>query len=197
VDDHVGAEVQRVLEVGSEEGVVDNEECLLLLANLSDASDVADSESRVGGSLSPDDLGVRLDGLSDKVKVSEVDEIDLDSLSLRKYLSKISLGTAVDIVNAEDVVTGGEEVGDGEESRAAAVESEGILCVLEGGEVALEAESRGIATTSIVEAHRLTRVGLSEGGREIDGRGDTAELAVGLIAAVDGASGETAINQSL
>jgi len=58
VSDHVGAEEKWVLVDWGHEGVVDNEKCAMTLASLSNLLDIENLQSRVGGRLKPDHLGV-------------------------------------------------------------------------------------------------------------------------------------------
>ncbi len=56
VGDDVGAEGDRVLQVGGREGVVDDEDRAGLVGDLGDRLDVGDAEQRVGRGLGPDHL---------------------------------------------------------------------------------------------------------------------------------------------
>ena len=70
VHDHVGAERERLLEVGRGEGVVDDEQGARVVRDGGQRLDVADGEHRVGGRLDPHQLGAAgLDGRGDGVGV--------------------------------------------------------------------------------------------------------------------------------
>ena len=58
VDDDVRAEFDRPLEIGSEEGVVDDEGCMAFVGQLSHGRDVGDAQGGIGGSLNIDHFGV-------------------------------------------------------------------------------------------------------------------------------------------
>ena len=125
------------MEIRGEESVVNNEESFLLFADLCETNNVADLQGWVCWGLSPDDLGCGLECLSDNVEITEIYEVNKDSLSLSENLSEISLGATIDIIDAHDVITRGKEVHDGEECRAATVQGKGVLCVLKRGKVTL------------------------------------------------------------
>ena len=74
------------------------------------------------------------------------------------------------------MVAGREQVHDGQEGRAAAVQGEGVLRVLQTRQVALEGQSCRVAATGVVETHRLAWVGLRESRRQVNGWGHTTEL---------------------
>jgi hypothetical protein len=67
VNYHISTEIKRILEIRSEKGVVNDHKHLLLFANLGNGSNIANLESWVSGSFSPDNPGGRLDALADKI----------------------------------------------------------------------------------------------------------------------------------
>jgi hypothetical protein len=105
VNDHIGTEVKRVLEIGSEEGVVNDHESLLLLADLSDAGNIADLEGGIRRGLGPDNLGVGLYRFADNIKIAKVNKVDSDSLTLVQDTSHVSLSTTINIINTKNVVS--------------------------------------------------------------------------------------------
>lgn len=95
VDDDVGAVLEWVLDVGGEEGVVDDDHDAGAVGNVGDGADVDQGKSRVGGSLDPDELGLGLDQGLD-VHLNAGCEGDLDAVG-RGDLCEVAVGAAVDI----------------------------------------------------------------------------------------------------
>src|SRR5207247_9148423 len=69
---NVGAVAQRVLQVRTHEGVVDNEERVRLPGDLADARDVDYAHQRVGRCLYPDESSILADRLFDVTRVLRV-----------------------------------------------------------------------------------------------------------------------------
>lgn len=164
VNDHICTEVEWVLEVGGEEGVVNNELSLLFLANLGDSSNIADLEGGIRRSFGPDNLGIGLHGLADKGEIAKVDEIDSDTLSLVQNASHVTLSSTVNIIHTENVVSAAQKVHDCQESTATTVQSVGILGILKSGKVSLKSESGRVSASCIVKADWLAWIGLSKCG---------------------------------
>ena len=95
------------------EGVVDDEEDSSFVADLSDFFNVEDFQSWVGWGFEPDDLGVFVDGGSHVGHGVHVDHIESDVGGWQEALSQVSLGSTVDIVNAQDMVAVLQETEDG------------------------------------------------------------------------------------
>ena len=105
MDDHISTEVNRILKIGSEESVVHNQESFLFLANLCDTSNVTDFKGGISGSFCPNKLSVGFHALANNIKITEIYEINLNSLSFIENASHISLSATIHIINAEDVVS--------------------------------------------------------------------------------------------
>lgn len=113
VDDDVGAEGERVLEVGGEEGVVDDEDgARVPLDNGGEGLDVDEAEGWVGGGLDPDHLGVGPEGGLDVLEVGHVDEGGVEANGGGDAV-EVAVGAAVDVVDGDEVVAGLEHVDDG------------------------------------------------------------------------------------
>ena len=95
VDDNVGAKVERVLDVGREEGVVDDDLDAAFVSLGDDLADVYQAEGRVAGGLNPDEAGVVGDVLGD-VDLDLRREGDLDAVRLGD-LGEVSVGATVDV----------------------------------------------------------------------------------------------------
>jgi len=191
VGDDISTEVEGVLVDGGEEGVVDNEEDASSLEGVSNLSNVVDFEGGVGGGLEPDNLGVGSDFLLEVLDVEEASEGHLDVGVLGQDFSQVSLGTTVHIVDAEDVVTGLEELHEGNVSSHAGGGGEGVLSVLDGSEGSLEVGTGGVSASGVVEDDGDTGSGLGVGGGHVDGRDNTVELLGGFVTGVDQSGGDT------
>lgn len=98
VDNNVGTELERVLEEGRHEGVVDNELGVVLVGNLGNGLDVNETEGGVGGGLDPDELGVGADGLGNVGGILEIDKGDLD-VEGAGDLGEVAVGASIDVVD--------------------------------------------------------------------------------------------------
>lgn len=73
--DHIGAQLQRVLQIGRGEGVVHHADAAVAVGNLGDGGDVDHAQQRVGGRLHPHQLGLGAPGCFDCGEVLEVDVV--------------------------------------------------------------------------------------------------------------------------
>lgn len=195
VDTDVSAQKERALEIRRGEGVVNNSDDTLALGEGGDSFDVADLEGGVGGGFDPEELSVGLNGFLDLLEVSHVDESVVNTVSFLTDLSHVSLGTTVDVVAGNNVVTGlGEGLDDAGSHSAATGEGQAVLSVLNSSQCNFEGFSGGMTATGIVEfSGRFTRELLSVGSGKIDGNGDTTGDGVGFLAGVDGLGTETSV----
>ncbi len=110
VCDNIGAKKEWVLVDGGHESVVDNQKCAMSFASLADFLDVEHFKGWVGGGLEPDHLGVRSELLLEGVDVGEVLKGKLNVGVWSKNAAQVSLGAAIDVIYAEDMVTLAEHV---------------------------------------------------------------------------------------
>ena len=109
----VRPQLQRSLEVGGQECVVHHQEDVwMLLCDGCHCLDIHHLESRVGGCLDPDHLGVGSDGGLNVARIGGVNKAGL-YVHPGNNFSEVSVGSSVDIIHGDDVVPGVEEVGDG------------------------------------------------------------------------------------
>ena len=189
VHDDVGAEVERVLDVRGEEGVVDDDEDAMGVGSGHDGADVDQPERGVAGGLDPHELGVLIDVLAD-VDLDLRREGDLDAVGLG-HLGEVPVGAAVHVGHGDDVRARGERLQDGGGRGAAGREGQGILGVLERGDGLLEVVAVGVAGARVlVGTDGLADRGLGEGGRERYGLNDGARDGVLGRAGVDGEGAE-------
>lgn len=115
VNHHVGAVIQRVLDIGAHEGVVDHNQDAMAVGNFSHGFDIHQTEGRVGGGLDPDEFGLIgpnqvLDMQLDAWREGHVDTVR------RCHLGEISVSAAVDIGDRNNVRPSGEGLEDGRSS---------------------------------------------------------------------------------
>lgn len=93
VDDDVGAEVERVLDVGGQEGVVDNDKDAMAVGHRDNGTDVDETQRGVAGGLDPDQTGLLIDVLTD-VDLDLGCECDPDTVGLCD-LGEVTVGAAI------------------------------------------------------------------------------------------------------
>lgn len=136
VDDHVGSEVEWVLDVRREERVVDNDLDAALMCDGCHGADVDEPQRRVGRRLDPDDPRIRLDVFG-QVELDLGRERDVDAVRER-HLREVPVRAAVDVRDAQDVRPRRQRLHDEGRCRRARGQSDGILGVLYGGHGPLE-----------------------------------------------------------
>lgn len=102
VDDDIGTQREWVLEVGTHKSIVDNQLGIVLVRDLSNGSDIDQTQGGIGRSLNPDELGVRADSGGKIGGILEVNKGDLDTHG-RGDLCEIAVGASVDIVHRDDM----------------------------------------------------------------------------------------------
>lgn len=137
VDDDVGAVVERVLDVGAHEGVVDDDEDAMATGDVDDGADVDQAEGGVGGSLDPDELGLVVADQVLDVQFDSRGEGDVHAVR-SSNLSEVAVGATVDVGDGDDVRPGGEGLEDVGSGGGAGGEGESIFGVLEGSDGLLE-----------------------------------------------------------
>lgn len=189
VHDDVGAVVQGVLDVGAQEGVVDDDQDAAGVGGGGDGADVDQAEGGVGRGLDPDEAGV-VGHVRGQVGLDVRGEGDADAVGAGD-LGEVAVGAAVDVRDGDDVGPGGEALQDVGGGGAARGEGEGVLGVLEGGDGGLEVGPVGVAGPAVlVLAHGLADGGLGVGGGEGDGLDDGAGHRVVRRAGVHGEGAE-------
>lgn len=168
VDDDIGTMVQRVLDVGAQEGVVDHDQDATLMGGGSDGADIHKAQGRVAGGLDPHELG----GIGDVVANVHLDlgsEGDLDAVGLGN-LGEVTVGAAVDVRDRDDVGASGERLEDVGRGGTAGRVGEGVLGVLESSNHLLKVGTVGVAAARVLElADGLADGRLGKGGGERDG----------------------------
>lgn len=187
VDDDVGAQLQRVLDVGGQEGVVDDDEDAVLVGDGGDGADVDEAQRGVAGGLDPDEARLVGDVLGN-VDLDLGREGDLDAVGLG-HLGEVAVGAAVDVGHGDDMAAGRQALQDGGRGGAARGEGEGIPGVLQGGHGRLEVVAVGVGRPRVlVDAHGLANGRLGKGCGQRDGLNHGARRGVDGSAGVDGQS---------
>ena len=146
VDDHVGPELQRLLQVGGGEGVVHDhaDGGVVGVGDLRDLRDIHDLQRRVAGGLEIDDLRLRGQRRLDGLEIGEVGERHLDA-ELAHAVLKQREGAAVERVGGEDLVAAHDACpqrgGDGAHAGGRA---ERGLAALEGRDLLLNGVDGGV-----------------------------------------------------
>ena len=110
VDDDVGAERERLLQVRRRERVVDDDERADRVRRLGGRADVDDVQQRVRRRLEPDEPRALVEVLAE-VRVDLVGRDELELVALRLVdLGEHPVDAAVDVVDADDAVAGIDEV---------------------------------------------------------------------------------------
>lgn len=137
VDDDIGTVVQRVLNVGAQEGVIDDNQDTVLVGHGSDLLDIDQAEGGVGGGFDPDQLGlVGADELLD-VEFDARRESHLDTMG-GGNLGEVPVGSTIDIGDGDDVRARGERLKDDGGGCGARGEGKGIFGVFKSGNGLLE-----------------------------------------------------------
>ena len=123
VDDQIGAEIERPLEVRGHEGVVDAEAHAARRADGGDGADVGQAQQRVGRRLQPAELRARLDGGGHRLRIARIDIAEAQA-EAAEHLLEQPVRPAVEIVARDDVVAGVEHRQHGGRRRDAGVERE-------------------------------------------------------------------------
>jgi len=195
VDTDVRAQKKGALEIRRGESVISGSDNSLGLGNLADGFNIADLKGGVGGGFNPDELSVGLNGLFNIFDIGHVNKTVFNTVSLLTDLSHISLGTSVDIIAANDVITNTKDgLDDASSSSATTGEGHTVLSVFSSGQCDFKGFSGGVTATRIVKlSERFTRELLGVGGRKVNGDADTSGNWIRFLTSVDGVGSETSM----
>jgi len=99
VDDDIGAVLQRVLNVRTHESVINNNFDTIRMGNFADGTNIYQCQSRIRGSLDPDELGLGSDNLVE-VNLEAAGECDGDAMG-GGDLSEVAVGATVNITHGD------------------------------------------------------------------------------------------------
>ena len=151
MQDDVGAELERLLEVRGREGVVDDEQRPRLAGDLPGRREVAQTHHRIRWRLGVDDLGRGCHGGRDGLRIAAVHERERDPHP-RPDVRHLPMGAAVHVLAADDVITGGQQLHHRVERGEPGAKCETVATAFERGDVALEGLTGGIARAGVLVA---------------------------------------------
>src|SRR5208282_473787 len=190
VDNHIGAELDRTLEIRRHESVVHDNFGTVLVAEFADGTQIAELHQRVRRRLEENQARVLLEGALDRFEIGSVDIGERQS-EVREHLVEQARRPSVKIVSGNDVVSSLEHGRDGVDGGHSAGENfRGDSC-FERGEIGLEAIAGGIRDARIFVAFVFPDLFLDVSGGSVDGDVDRACRGFGFLSGVNGASGET------
>ena len=118
MDNNVGTERQRLLEVRCQEGVIDNNEKVVLLGNFADSTQVADFHSWVSRGFKEDGLRVGLNSSLDFLQLRSMHSGEFYAISGIDVAEQTE-GAAIEVVACDNMVTRCEQIHDSIDSRHA------------------------------------------------------------------------------
>ena len=184
VDHHVGAELERPLQVGRHERVVHDGDGAVLVGDRRRGDEVGDLEQRVRGALEEERLGPLGDGSLEVVRTLALDDTVRDA-EVGEDLVEHAVRPAVHVAGEHDLVARREERehrGDGGHPRG---EGEAARTALELGDEPLEGSSRGVARARVLPLGTAAHPMLPEGRRLVDGQVHRPGDGVGSAARMD------------
>jgi hypothetical protein len=196
VQDDVGAELERPLEIGRGEGVVDDDHRADLVRGLRRSLDVDHVQQRVRRRLEPDKprllVEVLREPLVDLFRREEGDVVALRLVDLRQE----PVDAAVDVVDRDDALARVNEMHDRRHGRHAGGEGDAVLSALERGETDLQRRPRRVRDARVLVALVLPDRLLGERRRLVDRDRDRAGRRIRLLTLVDRAGLEVHIADS-
>ena len=151
VQNDVGAELERLLEVRRGEGVVDDEQRPRLAGDRASRGEVAQAHHRIRRGLGVNDLGVGRDGSRHGLRIATVHEGECDSHP-RPDMSHLPMRAAVHVLAAHDVIAGRQQLHHGVERREPRAEGESMMTTFECRDVAFECLARRITRARVLVA---------------------------------------------
>ena len=140
VDHNVRAVVERILDVRTQEGIVNHDHDAVTVRHRSDIADIDQPESRVAGALDPDQLRLlRADELGD-VELDAGRERHLDAVG-SGHFGEIAVRAAIDVRNRHHMRARGKGLQDQRCGGGTGGEGEGKSGMLERGDGLLEVVS--------------------------------------------------------
>jgi hypothetical protein len=190
VGHQVGAELDRTLNVGARERVVDDEPGVVVVGEIRRGAQVGDPHDRVGRRLDEQHPRRRLHRPLDLVELRRV-HVGERQVVAREDLVEEPERAAVGVVRHDDVVAGLQHRGNRADGRHARREGEARLAGFDGREVAFERHARRILRAAVLVALVLAELFLHVGRRLVDRSDDGAGGGVGFLAGVEADGAET------
>ena len=185
VNHQVGAQLQGLLEVHGEEGVVHGQVGAAGVRRLGQRGDVGHLHGGVRGRLQEHEPGVGLEGGLHHGGVGEVHVVELDAV-MRVDAAEQAVRAAVEVVAHEHVVAGAQHLEQRGDGRHAAGERHGLDAALEQGDRVLKLQAGGVAAARVTVAGGLAPGRVGEGGRLVERVADGAGALVDALVAAHG-----------
>ena len=185
----VGAQIERRLQVGRTERVIDGQQRPGLLGHGGGGPDVDDVEQRVSRCLNPDELGLRADFFAHRAHVAHRHEVKLDAVG-RENFGEEAVGAAVEVVGADDLVAGLEQLYQAVDGGHAGGEGQAVLPVFQRRHRVLQLGAGGVVGARVLVAFVVAGAALHIGRGLVNGRHNGPGFGVGVDAGVDGFGSE-------
>ena len=185
VDDDVGAELQRLLQVRRGEGVVDDDQRAGRVRRLGHRADVDDVQHRVRRRLEPDDPRPLVEVVGD-VRVQLLRGNPRERVALRLVdLREHPVDAAVDVGHGDHAVARVQQVHDRRDRAEPRRERDPVLGALERREAELQRSPRRVGDARVVVALVLADRVLDERRRLVDRHRDRARGGIRVLSLVD------------
>lgn len=199
VDNNVSTVHQWVGNVWGQEGVVDDQDGVLvvllvvLLDDFGDSRDVGHRQGWVGWSLEPHKLGALTErGL--QVLLQVVNKLNVKAVGVGD-LGEVTVSTTIDITTRNNVGANRQGLENQGGSGRSGSNGNGMLGLLQGSNGGLEVVSVWVTRSGVVvDTNGLRRLQLSESGTEGDGLDDSSRVWVDRGTSVDGSGAEAVVS---
>src|SRR5436190_13301117 len=189
VVDDVRAEVEWLLEEWRGEGVVDEEQCIGTVRDLSRRTEVGDAHQRIGRRLDEDHPRGRGHRIGDALRIARVDVAETKPEVLQQPVEQPE-APAVHVLAADHVIARSEELHDRVEAAHSRAEGEAVTPALERGDVALEGLASRVLSPRVLVPLVLAETLLDVSRGEVHGGHDGTGQRLWPLAGVDGPRGE-------
>ena len=192
VEHDVGPVLERPLEIRGGEGVVHHVQVPVRLGEIAERGQIRQVHHRIGRRLAVDHAGGRRERPLDVADVAHVHEGDADAQVAVDPLHQ-PVASAVDVLAADDVISGLEQLQHRVEGGQAGAEGKAVGGALEAGHVSLQRLPGGVLGPAVLVAPVLAEAGLDVGGRLVDRRHDRAGERLDDLPGMHGAGGKAVV----
>ena len=187
----VGAHLERTLEYRRRERVVHDQQGVVALRDLTHRAQVGEPHERVRRGLHQERPGGRRHRVLHPLRIPRV-HIRERQPHMTQDLVEQAERAAIDILAADDVIAGAEQLHDRVEAAHAAREGEAVPAALQRRDVPFQRFTRGILSARVLVPLVDAEPVLDVGGREVHRRHDGARERLGTLAGVNAAGGDAA-----
>ena len=151
VNHHIDTMLERSLAIGGQEGVVRDGDQSRRFRHLGNGCNVNDVKQGIAGSFDPDALGPGGNRLADLFDISHADKDEVDPHVAKQRIEQ-PVGSAIDVMSRDDLITGLEHVHRCRDRRHPRAGGSAIESPFEGGNVFFECPSGRITTAGVIES---------------------------------------------